>query len=87
MILMKTENVVMLNSPWMRRDLEIVFPDDEPVHFSVSRDLSNLLKDLRVYESTSASRRAGRTGPVPGGYTEMKASKRRMVYIWNPTES
>lgn len=94
-ILRQVENVIMLDSEWGPLDID----DDygifsgmqpglpvEPIHFSTARDLPNLLKDLRVYESTSEARRAGRDGPIPPGWSEMKASKRRTLWIWNPTE-
>ena len=70
--------------------MEINFGDGngntEEVHFTDAQDLPNLLKELGVFPSTSEARRAGRTGPIPEGWTELKASKKRMLWIWNPTE-
>lgn len=83
-------NVVVKSAPWTERDLELHFGDlegnIEEVHFTEAQDLPNLLKELGVFPSTSEARRAGRDGPIPEGWTELKASKKRMLWIWNPTE-
>jgi hypothetical protein len=82
--------VIVKCSAWTERDLELHFGDlagdVEPVHFTEAVDLPNLMKELGVFPSTSEARRAGRTGPIPEGWTEMKASKKRMLWVWNPTE-
>lgn len=82
---MVMENVVVKNSPWTPRDLEILF-GGEPIHFTEAQDLPNLLVELGVFKSCSDARRAGRVGPIPSGWTELKASKKRRIWIWNPTE-
>jgi hypothetical protein len=83
-------NVVVKRSAWTERDIELLFGDlegnVETVHFTEAQDLPNLLKELGIFPSTSEARRAGRGGPIPEGWTEMKASKKRMLWIWNPTE-
>lgn len=76
---------VVVGSNWTQRDIEIIF-EHEDVIFADETELSVLLKDLGVYKSTSEARRANRVGPVPTGYTEFKASKKHMLFIWNPTE-
>lgn len=80
------ENVV-INGPHVRtEDIDLLF-EDEAVHFTDTTDLSRLLVELGVYKSTSQARQAGRKGPVPTGWThEFKASKKRRLWIWNPTE-
>lgn len=84
------DNVVVRNSAWTERDLELHFGDlegnVEEVHFTDAQDLPNLLKELGVFPSTSQARQAGRDGPIPTGWTVLKASKKRMLWIWNPTE-
>lgn len=80
------ENVVIKQSAWTERDVELLFGDEE-VHFTEATDLSVLMKELGVFKSTSEARRAGREGPIPEGFTDrFKASKKRMIWIWNPTE-
>jgi arginine repressor len=79
------ENIVVESSPWTQRDLEILF-ESEPVQFVQDQDLSQLMKELGIFKSTSEARRANRTGAIPGGYTEYRASKKQMIWIWNPTE-
>ena len=79
------ENVVVKDSPWLESDIKTVFEDEE-VHFTTSEDLPNLLREVGVYKSNSEARRNNRVGDIPSGYTELKASKKRRLYIWNPTE-
>ena len=59
---------------------------DEDFLVSSQDQLPNLLVELGVYKSCSIARRAGRIGEVPTGYTELKASKKNDIYIWNPDE-
>lgn len=48
--------------------------------------LDILCKDLGIYKSTSEARRAGRIGNIPKGYSEIKASKKVILYVWNPED-
>lgn len=79
------ENVVVKNSAWTQRDIDLLF-GDENVRFTEANDLPGLLKELGVFKSTSEARRAGRTGDIPTGFAELKASKKHRIWIWNPTE-
>lgn len=84
-------NVVIKNSAWREEDLAVLFGDlegnVEEVIFAESDELSALMRELEIFPSASAARRAGRVGPVPPGWTEnFKASKKRRLCIWNPTE-
>lgn len=80
------ENVVIKSSKWRDSDIETLFGDEE-VFFAESDELGALMRELGVFPSASAARRAGRHGPVPDGWThEYKASKKRRLWIWNPTE-
>lgn len=84
------ENIIVKDSKWHPRDISLLFgTDDDPeveVHFTEAKDIPNLLKELGIFKSTSAARRAGRTGPIPEGWTdEFKASKTKRLWIWNPT--
>lgn len=71
-------------------DVESIFGDGkgdiEEVLYIQDVSLDFLLKELGVYKSTSEARRAGRSGPIPTGYTELKASKVHRLFIWNPSE-
>ena len=59
---------------------------DEPHSVVEARHLPDLLVKLGVYKTFSEARRAGREGPIPEGFTlEMRASKRHLVTIWNPS--
>jgi hypothetical protein len=80
------ENIVINGSAWRESDIETLF-GDEQVFFAESDELSALMRELGVFPSASAARRAGRQGPIPDGWTaEFKASKKRRLWIWNPTE-
>ena len=80
------ENVVVKSSPWTEDDIQTLFGDEE-VHFTEANDLPGLLKELGIFKSTTQARKAGRDGPIPEGFTaEFKASKKRRIWIWNPTE-
>lgn len=80
------ENIVIKQSAWTDRDIELLF-GDEDVHFTEATDLPSLLKEIGVFPSTSQARRAGRVGDIPTGFTHaFKASKKRRLWIWNPTE-
>jgi hypothetical protein len=77
------ENILMAESDYNSDDIETIF-GYELIHMSYASDLPNLLVEVGVYKTTSEARRAGRTGEIPKGYTELKASKTRRLYIWNP---
>lgn len=79
------ENVIIDNGNILPTDKETLF-GDEDVHVTKTTDLPNLLVELGVYKSTSEARRAGREGVVADGWTdEFKASKKRRIWIWNPS--
>jgi len=83
---MTIENIVVTQSPWQPNDIELLF-GNEKVHFTDATDLSVLMKELGIFKSTSDARRAGRVGPIPTGFTDrFKASKKQLLWIWNPTE-
>lgn len=80
------ENVIVRSSAWRKEDIETLFGDEE-VHITDAENLQTLMFELNVFGSKSAAMRAGRQGPIPEGFTfEFKASKRRRLWIWNPTE-
>jgi len=80
------ENIVVKNSHWTDRDLELLFGDEE-VHFTECDEMSALMREIGVFPSASQARKAGRAGPIPEGFTNsFKASKKRRIWIWNPTE-
>lgn len=79
-------NVIIQSDAVESGDVELIF-GSEPV-VTINRDsvtdLPGLLAELGLYKSRSESRRAGRTGDIPTGYTEMKGSKKCHLFIWNP---
>lgn len=80
------DNIVVKSSPWTEDDIATLFGDEE-VHFTEATDLPGLLKEMGIFRSTSQARQAGRTGDIPTGFTDrFKASKKRMLWIWNPTK-
>ena len=81
----QVENVVVKDSAWRESDIATLF-GDEPVHFTEAQDLSQLMVELKIYPSTSKARKANRQGEIPGGWSEYKGSKKRFLWIWNPTE-
>jgi len=88
---MTVENVIIKNSAWREEDLAALFGDldgnVEQVFFAESDELSALMRELDIFPSASKARQAGRVGVIPAGWTaEFKASKKRRLWIWNPTE-
>lgn len=80
-------NVIINNGFVQPTDQHTLFEDEEVVvvdkPFSC---LSQLLKHLDVYGSTSQARKAGRYGEIPVGWGQIKASKKVELYLWNPSE-
>lgn len=86
MDLKSVQNVVIETSKWRQSDIELLF-GDEKVYFTTETNMPRLLKELKVFGSTSEAIRAGRKGEVLEGFTDrFKASKKRFLWIWNPTE-
>lgn len=80
------ENIIINGSAWRESDVKTLFGDKE-VFFAESDEMSALMRELGVFPSASAARRAGREGPIPDGWTaEFKASKKHRIWIWNPAE-
>lgn len=79
------ENVVVSASEWTNQDLSTLFVDED-IHFTDAQTIPDLMVELGIYKSKSQSRQAGREGDLPQGFTEFKASKKRRLWIWNPTE-
>lgn len=79
------ENVI-IHGPWLKFEDPSYLFGKEPFHVTDTTDLSRLLVELGIYKSTTQARKAGRSGEVPTGWTEYKASKKRFLWIWNPTE-
>ena len=82
---------IVVDTPHLQDgDIESIFGDGrghvEEVLYTREVPLDVLLRDLGIYKSTSEARRAGRSGPIPSGYTELKASRIHRLYIWNPSE-
>lgn len=78
-------NIVMANSQYTHRDLEILF-DGEDCVFSSAENITDLVVGLGLYKSKSQARAAGREGAIPFGFTEYKANKTTTIWIWNPSE-
>lgn len=78
-------NIVIKDSKWHSSDLQTLFGDEE-VSILEADDISRLAVIIGAYPSTSQARRAGRIGPIPPGWTEMKISKKMHIWIWNPDE-
>ncbi|MCK5615407.1 hypothetical protein KAR91_76800 [Candidatus Pacearchaeota archaeon] len=88
---MAIDNIIIKGSKWRESDIETLFGDlegnVEEVIFAESDEMGALMRELGVFPSANAARRAGREGPIPSGFTfEFKASKKRRLWIWNPTE-
>lgn len=82
----QVENVVIYTSPWRVDDILCLYPETEEVHYTQAEDIQSLMVELGVFPSKSKAMRANRQGPIPKGWTEFKASKKRMLWIWNPSE-
>lgn len=84
-------NIVINSSKWTTRDLEVIFGDmnnciTEEIKCVDTTSLPHLLRDLGIFKSVSEAVRAGRTGEIPSGYSQIRASKKVMLYVWNPSE-
>lgn len=80
------ENIIITTSDLHEGDKELIFQDEEVLHTSTT-DLPSLLVELGIYESKGQAKKAGRVGKVQDGYSEIKASKVRRLYIWNPKDN
>ena len=78
-------NIVMANSPYTYRDLEILF-DGEDCIFSTAENITDLVVGLVLYKSKSQARAAGREGTIPSGFTKYQANKTTTIWVWNPSE-
>lgn len=81
---------IVVDTPFLQdTDVPTLFGDQsgyvEEVLYTHDVPLDVLLKDLGIYKSTSEARRAGRSGPIPTGYSEIKASKVHRLFVWNPS--
>ena len=89
---MTIENVIIKSSAWDPEDIPMLFGNNdrsevEQVFFAESDEMSALMREMGIFPSASKARQAGRVGPIPAGWTaEFKASKKRRLWIWNPTE-
>ena len=87
------ENIVTSYSKWTEGELRTLFfrigekLDMSQVHLSDSTKLEDLMLEIGAYPSKSESKRAGRLGPIPIGWTHMWANKKRQIYIWNPSDA
>lgn len=54
----------------------------EPYVRSLDETLPALLCGMGIYRTRSEARRAGRDGPVPFGFTQLRASKTKTIWIW-----
>jgi hypothetical protein len=77
------ENVIISTSDLLPGDKELIFQDEE-VFYTETLDLPSLLVEMGIYESKGQAKKAGRVGVVANGYSEVKASKIRRLFIWNP---
>jgi hypothetical protein len=79
-------NVVIYNQYFRNSDQKILF-GDEPCYMLDSQVtlLPNLLVALGLYKNTSVARRAGRSGEIPKGWSEIQGNKLTKVWIWNPS--
>lgn len=79
-------NLIIKSNKIISTDKETLFGDEEVTYIEEPMDMSQLMVKLGIYPSSSKARQAGRVGDIPTGWTEYKASKKVMLYIWNPTE-
>ena len=76
------------------KDLSVVFGDiDGNIGGTVIRvepntHMSNILKDLGIFQSSSQARKSGWDFTLPEGFTHYPkiGKKRHEITIWNPTE-
>lgn len=79
----KIDDIVISTSEFRVSDIKTIF-DTNIVYLTDTIDIPSLLVELGIYNSKGIAKSVGRTGSVEDGYSEIKASKTRMLYIWNP---
>jgi len=77
-------NIIINWSLWHFSDIPQLF-EDEGVLFSNAISLEELCVEMGIYKSRGQSRKCGRWGDLPRGYSEMKVSKKTVIYLWNPS--
>lgn len=78
-------NVIVYNKYFQISDQQTLFEDEPCVMVDDSiKLLPNLLVMLGLYKSTSESRRAGRVGDIPKGWSVIQANKITTIWVWNP---
>lgn len=86
----KDDNYIIKSSPWHESDLTLFYKMDgtkEDISLVEAKDIQDLMVIAGAYKSRSESFAAGRKGPIPTGWTEMWANKKKQIYIWNPTHN
>ena len=78
--------VVILSSQWREEDIPVLFEKEDEIIYTDTTELSVLCKELGIYPSSSAARKAGRVGSLPTGWSEIKASRKDFLFVWNPDE-
>lgn len=84
-----THNIIIKHSNWEDGDINLFFAgvDEElthdDIHFSDATTIEELMVELGHFPSNGQSRKAGRHGPIPVGFTKFKAGKKRWIWILN----
>lgn len=78
-------NIVIQNGFVQDSDLFTLFGLESIIN-STAPNLETLMVELKIYQSKSKAIKDGRKGPIPLGFTEFKASKKKTIWIWNPSE-
>lgn len=81
----QSETQSMLNSLFYDNSKSLeTWQKEDPIHYSQAEDLQALMLEVGAYKTKSEAMRAGRSGPIPKGYSEYKASKKIRLWLWNP---
>lgn len=78
-------NIIVQNGNVLSGDQKTLF-GDESVECIEPMSIPDLMLKFGIYKSKSQAIKAGRTGQIPNGWVELKASKKVYMFIWNPTE-
>ena len=87
-------NIVTTSTAIKDEDIFLVFGDfleGEPIEvIKVDKNLpmSTLLKDLKIFTSSSQARKAGWDSTIPLGFSQFIVGKKKhVITIWNPSET
>lgn len=79
-------NIIVDSGFIQPEDAQTLFGDEPFIVIPSSYTMTDLAVEIGTFKSKSQARKAGRTGPIPEGWTDARGNKKTFLFIWNPTE-